>query len=320
MFYFKDDDQITVYFNDGNSGVWLKDSVNFEKVCELAKKEDWIQIEIMHKKAQLIMENDTKIENDKIIVTKADTKYEIDIDENDTLSQFIKLLKNKGTIESDIERIKPFLKNMFQNPYIDAVTEIYDFCKAMDFEITEDGCFLAYKNVNKDLTSIHDNKTKHTINQYVEVSQFNTDRNQTCSTGLHFCSKGYLSSYEGAVTLVLKIDPKDVVAIPTDYAFMKGRCKRYLPIGIMGKNGSLKTTNITAMTKNTVKVVKTKEQERIDKKVAKHQAPNRIVETHTLMEEHDNDAKKVSEIMNISIETVKRNMRKYRTMVKEGKI
>jgi hypothetical protein len=60
----------------------------------------------------------------------------------------------------------------------------------------------------------------------------NDDRNITCSTGLHFCSLGYLnaSNYggeNGTVIVMVKINPKDVVSIPRDYNNTKGRCCAY---------------------------------------------------------------------------------------------
>jgi hypothetical protein len=53
------------------------------------------------------------------------------------------------------------------------------------------------------------------------------DQNRTCSTGLHFCSKEYLGSFGGQRILILKINPRDVVSIPTDYNASKGRACRY---------------------------------------------------------------------------------------------
>ena len=317
MFYFKDDNQITVYFTNGSSAVWANTHKDYSRVCSMVEDNNWISIEMLHNENKLIMDKETTIEQNNIVVKGSDgSKHKIDMEKSDNpVVHFIQLLKNKGVIDSELSRIKPFLTNMFENKYIDAVTEIYDFCKAMDFEITEDGCFLAYKNVRKDLSSIHDNgATKHTIGEYTEVTEFNTDRNQTCSTGLHFCSKGYLQSYAGDTTIIVKIDPRDVVAIPVDYNNMKGRCKRYMPIGILGTDGNLNTTNIEAMTDGKVTIVKTEKQAKADKKAATKAAPNRILETVKLMSVHNNDAKKVASIMNISVETVKRNMRKYRAM------
>lgn len=163
---------------------------------------------------------------------------------HDKVLMFINKLKNGGLLDKDTAFLKPFIKNMFDNPYIDAVEELYDFCQEQDFVITEDGCFLAYKNVNSDFTSIHPSvdgtHLDHSIGSVVKEQYFDTDRTQTCSKGLHFCSKEYLKHYTGNKTIIVKVNPKDVVAIPTDYSFMKGRCKEYKVIGELNKEETLK--------------------------------------------------------------------------------
>ena len=210
---------------------------------------------------------------------------------------------------------------MFENPYIESTTELYDYCKAQDFEITEDGCFLAYKKVRADLGSVHDGgKTTHTIGEYTEVKEFDTDRHRKCSNGLHFCSRSYLRSFTGEVTIIVKVNPKDVVAIPTDYNFAKGRCKKYYVVGILGQEGTLSTTNIEAVSEGTVKIVKTKERTKADKKLAKNKAKQlggRIEETVSLMKTHKNNIEKVAKIMDISVETIKRNIRKHKAANKQ---
>ena len=314
MFYFADDNAITVYFKDGSAGVWHKNNPNYSRVKKLAKEEDWIAIEVLHNTAKAILNGDVTIEGDTAQIETANGKTKVDISTSkNKLLKFIELLKVKGVIDSRIEEIKPFLKKMLENKFINAVEEIYDFCTKMDFEITKNGNFLAYKNVNKDLSSIHDGgQTKHKIGKYTEVKEFCTDRTQTCAAGLHFCSKGYLSQYSGDTTIIVEIDPRDVVSIPIDYNNEKGRCRRYKTVGILGEKGSLDTTNIEKMTNGKVQTVKTPEKRKADKKKAQHQAKigGRIGETVSLMKVHKNDAKKVAEIMNISVETVKRNMRK----------
>jgi len=312
MLYFDDGKALTVYFSNGDIGVWHKENPDYEKVKELAKKEEWVEVEVLHNKPKAILEGEVEVTNDEVTIKTKNGKTKLNNDHG-SLVKFIKLLKKKGVIDTRIDEIKPFLKKMFENKYIDAVTEIYDFCTQMDFEITKDGNFLAYKNVNDDLSSKWDNgETKHKIGEYTEVSEFCTDRNQTCAQGLHFCSKGYLSSYGGAKTIVVEIDPRDVVSVPIDYNNMKGRCRRYKTIGILGKDGSLDTTNIEKMTDGKVQTVKTETKRKADKKKAQNQAKkgDRITETVSLMKVHKGDAKKVAEIMNISVETVKRNMRK----------
>jgi len=65
-------------------------------------------------------------------------------------------------------------------------------------------------------------------------NEVNDDKNQTCSAGLHFCSQDYLNHFGGSRIMILKINPRDVVSIPTDYKNSKGRCCRYEVIGELG--------------------------------------------------------------------------------------
>jgi hypothetical protein len=55
-------------------------------------------------------------------------------------------------------------------------------------------------------------------------------RDNVCSKGLHFCSWDYLPHYNGhrGKVVILKIDPADVVSIPSDYNNAKGRAWQYL--------------------------------------------------------------------------------------------
>lgn len=319
MFYFKDDSQITVYFADGNSAVWKSDNSQFEKVAHMCENSLWVPIQMLHNQAKTLLNNKVTIQGDKLVIETYTsdfvTKPEIlhielgTTDTSDPVVAFIKLLKEKGTIDTEIERIKPFLINMFKNPFINAVEEIYEYCLAKDFEITEDGCLLAYKNVRKDFSSIYDGgKTKHAIGQITKVENFDTNRSRECSSGLHFCSKSYLSFYSGDVTIIVKINPMHICAIPKDYNFSKGRCTQYEMVGVIGKDGTLQTTNLEEATNE--KIVKTTSKIRLDKKVSQKKS-NRIDETVQNMNIYNNDVNKVAKVMNLNVETVKRNIRKY---------
>lgn len=131
-----------------------------------------------------------------------------------------------------------FLDNLMQNPSHRAITELYGFMEACDLPITTDGHFLAYKKVNHDYTSVHDCKTKNNVGLVVEMPRnaVNDNKDETCSTGLHFCSESYLSHFGGARIVVVKINPADVVSIPTDYNNAKGRACRYLIVGELKYN------------------------------------------------------------------------------------
>jgi hypothetical protein len=129
-----------------------------------------------------------------------------------------------------------FLGNLMQNPSKRAVDELYDFLEVGELPITEDGCFLAFKNVKSDYKDIHSGTFDNSVGKVCEVrrNQVDEDKDRTCSYGLHFCSIAYLPHFRdssGGKTMILKINPSDVVAIPADYNNTKGRCCKYEVIG-----------------------------------------------------------------------------------------
>lgn len=126
-----------------------------------------------------------------------------------------------------------FLRRCAANPRPEAILELYDFLSATDLPITADGCFLAYKRVRGDYKDLHTGTIRNAPGDVVEMprEEVDDDRNVTCSSGLHFAGRDYLDGGYGAgqgnVTVVVKIDPADVVAIPVDYGNQKGRACRY---------------------------------------------------------------------------------------------
>lgn len=130
------------------------------------------------------------------------------------------------------EPLLNFFKNLMENPSKRAVDELYDFLEAGELPITEDGCFLAFKNVRSNYLDIHSGTFDNSVGKVCEMPRnaVDEDKERTCSYGLHFCSIKYLPSFtdsDGGKTMIVKINPKDVVAIPADYNNTKGRTCRY---------------------------------------------------------------------------------------------
>lgn len=140
-----------------------------------------------------------------------------------------------------------FIQNVYANPFAQARNELYDFLAKHDMPITPDGCFLAYKIVAADYTDIYTanenrdgvyggGKFDNSVGQVVTMPREDVDpsRFNVCSRGLHFCSKNYLPEYgtgPGTHVMLVKINPADVVSIPTDYGRAKGRTWRYEVVG-----------------------------------------------------------------------------------------
>lgn len=87
-----------------------------------------------------------------------------------------------------------------------------------------------------------DENGQHHPNEYYDNSpgkickmprkECDEDSHQCCSRGLHFCSLPYLGpvgNWAGGtdILIVVKINPRDVVAVPYSYQDTKGRCCRF---------------------------------------------------------------------------------------------
>jgi hypothetical protein len=132
-----------------------------------------------------------------------------------------------------IEPMVNFMENLYKNPSHRAVTELYGFLEKNALPITPDGHFLAYKKVRANYMDVHSGTFDNSVGQICEMErhEVNDNKDQTCSTGLHFCGMSYLSCFGGERTVIVKINPADVVSIPSDYNEAKGRTCRYEVVG-----------------------------------------------------------------------------------------
>lgn len=136
---------------------------------------------------------------------------------------------------ANAEPLYAFLRKVRSNPSKIAQDELLLFCVANGFMIHEDGDIIAYKSVRGNYTDIHSGKFRNAVGDVVtmERGQVDDNRDRTCSTGLHFASHEYASTWAGSIDgvnrrlMVMKINPRDVVSIPSDYNNQKGRCCRY---------------------------------------------------------------------------------------------
>jgi len=120
-----------------------------------------------------------------------------------------------------------FMENCELNEHKYILDEIYDFLEKSQLPITEDGCFLAYKKVNSDYMDFYSGTKDYSVGNIVTEDVCDFDRQNHCSKGLHFCAKSYLDHYYGhtGIVVCVKVNPKNVVAVPRDYGYAKGRCK-----------------------------------------------------------------------------------------------
>lgn len=131
------------------------------------------------------------------------------------------------------EYIMKFWNNLKLNPSEESKKDLYLFLEKNMHPITNDGCFIAYKKVDRlDNGKLVDNYTKKIDNLIRSIvsmprDKVNSDRNITCSNGLHVAALEYAKNYSGNVLIEVKVNPKDVVSVPVDYNSQKMRVCEY---------------------------------------------------------------------------------------------
>ena len=220
------DSHITITFSDGETANVNADESNFGAVCNAVKAGNWD----LAKELAIPMVAVRKVIDgvDEVVYEGGVIKFN-DEPLHLTLTERMVDMIEQGF---DVTPMARFLVNLKQNPSYRAVNELYGFMEKSKLPITEDGYLLAYKRVDKDLKDSYTHTLDNSPGSTVKVprNEVDEDPNETCSHGLHFCSREYLPHY-GAYganrVIMVKVNPRDVVAVPTDYNNAKVRCCEY---------------------------------------------------------------------------------------------
>jgi len=205
-----------------------KTHITYQKVVDAIKANDWETVKDTIEPKKVVLEygkGNVEVQGEQLF-------WKGKAFHNALATRMIQMLQDGFPVEPLVN----FMENLMKNPSYRSVNELYGFLEKNNLPITSDGHFLAYKKVRKDYKDCHTGTMDNSIGQVVEMERHSVDdnANNTCSSGLHFCSKEYLNSFGGERTVIVKINPADVVSIPTDYDFSKGRACRYEVIGELG--------------------------------------------------------------------------------------
>jgi hypothetical protein len=130
-----------------------------------------------------------------------------------------------------------FLNNLMENPSMQSQKELYDFLEHEHLPITEDGYFLAYKAVRSDFKDKYRGTFDNRVGQVVSMqrAKVDDDRARGCSDGLHAGALNYVAGYgsleSGDKIVIVKINPRDVVSVPSDCNCEKLRTCQYEVVG-----------------------------------------------------------------------------------------
>lgn len=240
VFYSRHSGGITIYM-DGKPLTVSSSHVNFQKILESLKNGEYDKIAELADIVGTINKHGVSktLEGRRVFVEKGKVYY---IDSHKKQRELAgplvdRIIDDLGKgAEKYADALLMFCDNIMKNKLKDIREELWQFLESGKTPITMDGCFLAYKKVRSDFKDIYTGKMDNSPGVIVRMpqEQVDTNRNDTCSSGLHFCSRGYLDSYsgiEGNRVVIVKVNPRHVFAIPTDYSFQKGRGSEYYVVG-----------------------------------------------------------------------------------------
>ena len=230
-----------------------KSHITFQRVLDAIKAQDWDLVKDIIEPVKVVLnygKGNVSVQGEQLFWKGKEMH-------NALSNRMIAMLQDGFPIEP----LVAFMENLMTNPSKRAVDELYGFLEKNSLPITPEGNFLAYKKVRADYLDIHSGTMDNSVGMIVEMERNEVDDNkdQTCSTGLHFCSQDYLPHFGsdgGNRVVIVSINPRDVVSIPSDYNNAKGRACRYEVIGEIGNDsgevGTAFTTSVQSNASNNI--------------------------------------------------------------------
>ncbi len=159
----------------------------------------------------------------------------------------------------ELTPIVKFMENIQDNVSQNSREELFKWLTAQRLEIDEDGMVIGYRGLRSDMMSAHaggafvltaeqreegfeepgqwvEGHVPNKIGSIVSMNREDVDDNTgaSCSHGLHIGSESYARSWaDSATTIVVRVNPRDVVAVPK-YEVDKMRVCRYEILSMIG--------------------------------------------------------------------------------------
>lgn len=134
-----------------------------------------------------------------------------------------------------------------------SVEDLMKFMKHGDLPIADDGSIVIYKRLTKSgkdkqgrdiYVDVHSRRVTQRVGSrvFMDESLVDPDRRQDCSNGLHVAALSYLRSFSGEITIIGKVAPEDVIAVP-QYSNNKMRVAGYDILAVLDKDQTTTVNN-----------------------------------------------------------------------------
>ena len=222
------DGNLTLVLNNQSYQV-LPDHINYKLILEslpTATAEELLEVVDVQKAVAVFSDGLVEIKNGQVLYEGEEV--------HGSISKRILEFMSKGL---PFQPLVNFLNNIMENPSMQSQKELYDFLEHEHLPVTEDGHFLAYKAVRSDFKDKYRGFFDNSVGNIctMQRAKVDDDRGQGCSNGLHAGALNYVAGYgsleNGDRIVIVKINPKDVVSVPSDCNYEKLRTCRYEVVG-----------------------------------------------------------------------------------------
>ena len=222
------DGNLTLVLNNKSYQV-LPDHLNYKMILEVlptASADELLEMVDIQKAVTVYSQGLVEIKEGRVLYDNEEV--------HGSISKRILEFMSKGL---PFQPLVNFLNNLMDNPSMQSQQELYDFLEHEHLPITEDGYFLAYKAVRSDYMDKYAGKFRNKVGDICKMTRSKVDDNRSvgCSQGLHAGALNYVASYgdvdAGDKIVIVKINPKDVVSVPSDCNHEKLRTCQYEVVG-----------------------------------------------------------------------------------------
>lgn len=180
------------------------------------------------------------------ITIKGEKLFYGTIEIRSTIAQRILELMRQG--DDGFKTLVSFFEKLMENPSRNSVEQLWGFISHNDIEIDSEGHIIGWKRVRNNGNGLVDSRTSkvpNNIGNIVSMPRWmvDADKNVTCSQGLHVGAWDYVRSFSGDTTIKVRVHPRDVVSVPTDYNDQKMRACQYEVVGVV--DNSRKIIDVT---------------------------------------------------------------------------
>jgi hypothetical protein len=149
--------------------------------------------------------------------------------------------------DASIHALAAFIRLLDDNPSAHSVNQLFDWIDTSGLILSSDGHIIGYKGVTRrgnDYVSVSSGwgfvngeaqkgQLRNNVGDVVSMkrNEVTDDPSIGCHQGLHVGSHNYASNF-GTYLLTVKVNPADVVSVPTDCNAEKMRVSRYEVVGV----------------------------------------------------------------------------------------